>query len=60
MVVYTKLRSGDWGVKVTGRIPRPGNTVEVRLADGRVAREKIRKVIWADRWVAICAVDRRS
>jgi hypothetical protein len=45
---YTKLRSGAWGLRVTGGVPTPGSPVPVRKRDGTVNAEVVGRVIWTD------------
>ena len=45
---YTRLRQGDWGIRVTGaEVPAEGDTVTVRKKDGQERREVVLKVIWS-------------
>lgn len=60
---YTKLRSGDWGVKVDGKV-NEGAQVQVRKQNGSVKVERIGRVVWtgADSrtgaTVSICSIER--
>jgi hypothetical protein len=61
---YTRLRSGDWGIRVTGpQAPAPGARVAVTRKDGRTKTETIHAVLWrgADpatgQMVALCAIE---
>jgi hypothetical protein len=46
---YAKLREGDWGIRVVGRKPSPGQTVEVTTKAGKVNQEMIGTVLWSGR-----------
>jgi hypothetical protein len=52
---YTKLRSGEWGVRVEGAA-RAGQTITVRKKDGSTKTETIEKVVWTGNGVSLCAV----
>jgi len=52
---YTKLRSGDWGVRVTGTV-RPGQTVNVVKRSGEAKNERIDRVVWTDGKIALCSI----
>lgn len=56
---YTKLRSGDWGVRVQG-IPEPGQSVLVRRKDGKAKWETIHRVLWRGDGIALCSIVERS
>jgi hypothetical protein len=45
---WTKLRSGEWGVRVSGRIAE-GDQVEVARKDGTTSVETVRRVLWSGR-----------
>lgn len=52
---YTKLKSGDWGVRVTGTA-RVGDRVTVITRAGERKEETIEKVIWTGNGVSLCSV----
>lgn len=54
---YTKLRNGDWGVRVQGTIG-PGMEVIVTTRSGKTRRETVRKVLWRGNGICICTIDR--
>jgi hypothetical protein len=62
---YTKLRSGEWGVRVLGSA-RDGQTVGVVKKSGERKTETIARVLWSGRdsrtgeQVALCAIRRAS
>lgn len=45
---YTKLKSGDWGVRVVGEKPDVGATITVTKKDGATKTETVEKVVWSD------------
>jgi hypothetical protein len=56
---YTKLRTGAWGVKLTGCQAdgfTPGYTIEVVKRDGSRKIERIDRVVWKGEGVMICAI----
>lgn len=54
---YSKLKSGDWGVRIEGAV-KPGATVEVTKKDGSRKSEIITKVIWTGGGISLCAIER--
>lgn len=52
---YTKLRSGDWGIRVQG-IPQPGQQVLVRRKDGKAKWERVDRVLWKGDGIALCSI----
>lgn len=46
MATYTKLKSGDWGVRGDGQPPAPGTPVNVRKASGEIKSETIGRIVW--------------
>lgn len=55
---YTKLRSGEWGIRVQGQ-PSAGDVIQVAKRDGSVKTETVAKIVWRGDGIAICAVARR-
>jgi hypothetical protein len=53
---YTKLRSGEWGVRVEGAKPSIGATVHVTKRDGTAKTETIGAIVWSGEGVTLCAV----
>lgn len=49
----TKLRSGDWGIRVEGDA-QPGMVVEVRTKAGKSWQAAVGEVIWTGEGVSIC------
>lgn len=56
---YTKLRSGDWGVRVTGDV-KPGDRLMVTNRSMKARSEQIDKVIWRGDDVTLCSLVPRS
>jgi hypothetical protein len=54
---YTKLKSGDWGIRVQG-IVRAGDKVTVRKKSGESKVETVEKVLWAGDGVSLCMIRR--
>lgn len=52
---YTKLRSGDWGVRITGPVAQ-GDLVSVTKKSGEISWETISKVVWSGNGVSLCAI----
>ena len=44
---YTKLKSGDWGVRGPGAAPEPGAQVTGVKRDGNERKEVIGEVLWS-------------
>lgn len=58
MATYTKLRSGEWGIRMEGAA-KPGMTVAVKTKAGKVKSETIAKVVWSGNGISICAISQR-
>jgi len=54
---FTKLRDGNWGLRVTGGTPAPGQTINVSKKDGAVVRKTIGKVLWKGPDACLCTVE---
>lgn len=59
MATFTKLKNGDWGVKVNGSAS-PGQQVTVDKKSGGTKTVKIAKVLWSGNGVSICAIEQRQ
>lgn len=57
---FTKLRSGDWGIRVTGGVPEAGQSVVVAKRDGSSDTVSVDRVVWSGEGVALCAIVRRA
>ncbi len=62
---YTKLRSGDWGIRVQGdgctiASLHSGLSIAVAKRDGSTRHETIDRVVWRDGRTAICAIRAQS
>lgn len=55
---YTRLRNGDWGVRVPESDAAEGTSVLVRKRSGETKKEVIARVVWRGDGVAICAISR--
>lgn len=54
---YTKLKSGDWGVRVEGgNAPTAGAKITVVKKSGESKVETIAKVVWSGNGVHLCAI----
>jgi len=56
---YTKLRSGDWGVRVEGTAAK-GDTITVTKKSGETKQETVRAVVWTGNGVTLCAIAQRE
>ena len=56
---YTKLRSGDWGVR-SDQALKVGDAVTVTTKSGKTKTEKILKVIWTDNKVWLAAIEKTN
>lgn len=59
MASWTKLRNGDWGVKVEGTA-QAGQTVSVRKKSGEQQSVTVDKVIWSGNGITLCSVKQRE
>lgn len=61
---YTKLRTGEWGVKISGvSTPvsfTPNYSVTVTKKDGTQKSERIAKIVWQGEGVAVCAITKQA
>lgn len=56
---YTKLKSGEWGIRVEGTVSS-GDTVSVKKKDGTTKVEKVGKIIWTGNGVSLCTVGEKG
>lgn len=54
---YTKLNSGDWGIRVAGKATS-GQRVIVTKKSGESKTETVSKVLWADGKISLCSIER--
>ena len=54
---YSKLKSGDWGVRITGT-GKTGSMVNVQRKDGQIKPEKLGKLVWEGNGVQLYAIDK--
>lgn len=57
---YTKLKTGNWGIRVNSESVRDGQTVNVTKKSGESKIETISKVLWRGNGVALCAIGETS
>ena len=43
---YSKLKSGDWGIRGGGEPPEPGTEVTVVKRDGQERKERVGEDVW--------------
>src|SRR3954465_9181542 len=55
MATYTKLKSGEWGVRVEGK-PTTGCRITVMTKSGASKVETIGKVLWSGNGVSLCTI----
>lgn len=59
---YTKLRDGNWGVRIVGPAPQQGATVTVTKKSGETKTETIGRLLWegddraTGRHVCLCSI----
>lgn len=56
---YTKLKSGDWGVRATSPV-KAGDRVSVTTKAGARKSEEVARVIWRGDGVWLCAIAPRQ
>lgn len=56
---YTKLKSGEWGVRVEGSV-KVGQSITVRKKSGETKTETVAKVVWTGDGISLCAVSSGS
>ena len=54
---YSKLKSGDWGVRMTGT-GKTGDMVNVQRKDGQIKPEKLGRLVWEGNGVQLYAIDK--
>lgn len=52
---YTKLRSGEWGIRVQGAA-KEGQTYSVTKKSGETKQERVSKVVFTGSGVSLCAI----
>lgn len=57
---WSKLRDDTWGVRVEGRVVKPGSIVGVKRADGEISEETIDEIVWSGDGVQLCRVKAKS
>jgi len=55
----TKLRSGDWGARVQGRVAT-GDSITITTRSGKSWTATVSRVLWSGDGVAICATESRG
>ena len=56
---YTKLRSGEWGVRVQGTAT-VGQTITVQKKSGETKSETVAAVVWSGNGITLCALGRSA
>lgn len=56
MTTYTKLRSGEWGLRIQGSA-RVGQAITVTKKSGETKTEYVRNIIWAGNGITLAAID---
>lgn len=59
MAMFTKLKSGDWGIKTQGDV-KAGDTVTVSKRDGTTDTVMIEKVIFKNEDITICSIKKKD
>lgn len=52
---FTKLKSGEWGVRVVGTV-RVGDTVTVSRKDGTSEQKVVGVVVWSGNGITLCTL----
>jgi hypothetical protein len=55
-VTFTKLKSGDWGLRGPVDLVKPGATVTVAKRDGTTDAKRVGRVIWSGGGVALATI----
>jgi hypothetical protein len=55
MITYTKLKSGEWGLRVQGSV-ESGRRVTVTKKSGESKTEIVGKVIWSGNGISLCTI----
>jgi hypothetical protein len=53
---YSKLNTGDWGVRIVGGKPNEGERVTVTKKDGTAKAEIVGRVLWSGQGVYLCTI----
>lgn len=56
---FTKLKNGDWGVKIEGPVI-PGGEVTVTKKDGNTTEVTVGEVVWSGNGYNICKIKKDS
>ena len=56
---YSKLKSGDWGVRITGT-GKTGDMVNVQRKDGKLSPTKLGKLVWEGGGAQLYAIDKSA
>lgn len=56
---YTKLKSGEWGIRVEGAA-RQGQQVTVKKKDGTTKTETVTQIVWSGNGITLCAIAQRE
>lgn len=59
-ITYTKLRSGEWGIRGPASILRDGAEVTVAKKSGERKVERVAKVVWQGDGIALAAIAQRA
>lgn len=55
---YSKLKSGEWGLRVTDGTPEDGDVVTVTKKSGEQRQERVGTVLWRGEDVTLCTIRR--
>lgn len=53
---FTKLRTGDWGIRLVGSLPGLGDEVPVITRAGDRKTVRVAHVVWSDGATHVCAI----
>lgn len=52
---YTKLKSGNWGIRVVGSV-RDGQSITVTKKSGETKTETVSRVVWSGNGITLAAI----
>ena len=55
MTTYTKLRNGDWGLRIDGSV-EAGATVTATKKSGETKTERVGRVLWAGNGITLASI----
>jgi formamidopyrimidine-DNA glycosylase len=56
IATYTKLKSGNWGIRVQSEEVEAGNEIPVTKKSGETKIEVVERVLWTGNGISLCAI----